>query len=154
MVYQLRSTQRFPITIDQAWDFFSTPNNLQEITPLDMSFEVLPEYGNEKIYPGMIIYFHVRPYLGIKMEWVTEISHLREPNYFVDEQSFGPYALWHHQHHFKEIPGGVEMTDIVDYKLPMGILGRFAHWLFVSKKLESVMQFRYEILEKRFGTLK
>jgi ligand-binding SRPBCC domain-containing protein len=150
-LYQIKSIQRLPISLEQAWEFFSSPYNLEEITPADMSFHILSEVKGVKMYPGMIIHYYVTPLLGIKMEWVTEITHVQELKYFVDEQRFGPYAMWHHQHHFKEIPGGVEMTDIVDYKLPLGILGSFAHWLFVKKKLDSVFQFRSQILEKRFG---
>jgi ligand-binding SRPBCC domain-containing protein len=153
-VYRLSKSQKLPITLEQAWSFFSTPKNLQEITPDELKFKILTDLEGEKMYPGQIINYIVTPIAGIPMRWTTEISQVKEGVYFVDEQRFGPYAFWHHKHFFEEIPGGVLATDIVDYALPLGPLGRFAHWLFVGKKLEQIFDFRFKILEERFGKWK
>src|SRR6478609_8072497 len=142
MIYQLHTVQKLPISLDEAWDFFSSPYNLKEITPTDISFDVLSDMKGVKMYSGMIIRYRVKPLLGISVEWMSEITHLQEKSYFVDEQRSGPFALWHHQHHFKAVPEGVEMTDIVDYKIPLGVLGRLAHWLFVKRQLEGVFSYR------------
>ncbi|QMU28734.1 SRPBCC family protein [Adhaeribacter radiodurans] len=149
--YVLKRTHKLPITLDQAWDFFSSPDNLAEITPSYMGFEVLSNSDSTKMYPGQIITYYVKPLFGIKIFWMTEITHVADKQYFVDEQRFGPYALWHHSHFFKEIPGGVEMRDQVHYKLPFGPLGALVHALFVKKQLEGIFVYRQQVLEKRFG---
>ena len=123
MVYRLKTVQNLPISVEKAWDFLSDPGNLKTITPDYMGFKIL-EGAEEKMYAGQIIKYTVTPVLGIPLGWVTEIMHVRDNEYFVDEQRFGPYRLWHHKHFIKAISGGVEMIDIVDYKLPFGILGR------------------------------
>lgn len=153
-VYSLKRIQKLPISLQQAWDFFSAPANLKEITPDYMGFEIRsdPDFL-QKMYAGQIITYTVRPVLGIPLFWMTEITHVEPGKFFVDEQRVGPYALWHHQHHFREIPGGVEMTDLVHYKLPLGPLGDFAHGLFVKHQLNAIFNYRYQILEKRFGRL-
>lgn len=116
-----------------------------------MGMVVRENSGNEKVFAGQIITYDVRPIAGIKLFWLTEITHVKDREYFVDEQRIGPYALWHHLHRFKEVPGGVDMEDIVHYKLPLGPLGWIAHALFVRKKLEGVFEYRLKVLEKRFG---
>lgn len=153
-VYTLERIQRLPISLEEAWSFFSSPLNLREITPPYMRFEVLTE-GRwvERMYPGQVITYTVRPVLGIPLFWMTEITHVREGEFFVDEQRIGPYALWHHQHHFKPIEGGVEMTDLVHYRLPLGPLGALAHRLFVRRQLEHIFDYRYQVLERRFGRM-
>lgn len=150
-VYRLSKTQKLPISMEEAWAFFSTPKNLQEITPDDLKFKILTNLEGEKMYPGQIINYIVTPLAGIPMRWTTEITHVSEGRYFVDEQRFGPYAFWHHKHFFEVIPGGVLATDIVDYALPLGWLGQLAHALFVKKKLNHIFEFRYKVLEERFG---
>ena len=152
--YTLKTVQRLPITLDQAWDFFSSPRNLKEITPAYMNFKVLTNSDSEKMFAGQIITYQVSPLLGIPMFWMTEITHVRDREYFIDEQRFGPYALWHHKHFFKEIPGGVEMTDFLDYKLPLGFLGNIAHSLFVRRQIESIFEYRRKVLIDRFGDYK
>lgn len=147
--YSLTRTQRLPIDIPTAWDFFSSPYNLQAITPAYMNFRILNEVG--RMYAGQIITYKVSPVAGIPLFWMTEITHVREGEYFVDEQRKGPYAMWHHQHFFKPIPDGVEMTDIVNYELPLGILGDIAHAIFVKKQVESIFEHRHRVLEERFG---
>jgi ligand-binding SRPBCC domain-containing protein len=119
-----------------------------------MGFEVLSDSGSEKMYAGQVITYYVKPLLGLKLFWMTEITHVREQEYFVDEQRFGPYSLWHHTHFFKAVPGGVEMRDLVHYKLPFGFLGRLAHYLFVKKQLHGIFEFRRKVLEDRFGKFK
>lgn len=151
-VYSLKRIQNLPISLDQAWDFFSTPGNLKKITPEKMGFVVHSDPAFlTSIYAGQIITYTVKPLLGIPLFWMTEITHVEPGKFFVDEQRVGPYALWHHQHHFKEIPGGVEMTDLVHYRLPLGPLGDFAHWLFVRKQLKQIFNYRYQTLESFFG---
>ena len=134
--------------MDEAWEFFSSPKNLQKITPKKLGFKIISQHHGDKMYPGQIIEYKVSPILNIPLYWMTEITHVEEKKYFVDEQRFGPYRLWHHQHHFKEVEGGIEMTDIVHYKLPLGILGDIANTLFVRKQLKGIFDYRYEIVEQ------
>ena len=152
--YTLKTVQRLPISLDEAWDFFSSPRNLKEITPSYMNFRVLTNSDSEKMFAGQIITYQVSPIFGIPLFWMTEITHVKDKEYFIDEQRFGPYALWHHKHFFKAIPGGVEMTDFLDYKLPLGVLGNIAHALFVKKQVESIFDYRSKVLVERFGAYK
>lgn len=141
--------------MSEAWDFFSSPHNLAKITLPEMDFVVTSTYNGEaKMYPGMVITYKVSPMLGIKLNWMTEITQVDEGKYFVDEQRFGPYALWHHQHHFKEIPGGVEMTDLLHYAIPFGIFGQLANSLFVANKVKEVFEFREKAVVELFGEYK
>lgn len=152
-IYRLHKKQNLPITVDQAWDFLSSPTNLKTITPDYMSFDILS--GDEKsMYPGQIIQYIVTPIMGIKTKWVTEITHVMDKKYFVDEQRFGPYALWHHKHFINEIDGGVEMEDIIDYKVPLGFLGQLAHPIIVKPKLEEIFNYRQKKLIELFGDYK
>ncbi|TNE79334.1 MAG: hypothetical protein EP332_11555 [Bacteroidetes bacterium] len=147
--YILRRTQELPIGLTEAWDFFSSPLNLEKITPRYMQFKVL-NGPIEKMYAGQLIAYTVKPVLGIPLNWLTEITHVEEGKFFVDEQRFGPYKLWHHQHHFEVKKDGVVMTDTVHYKLPFGVLGKLAHWLFVRKQLEGIFDYRFRTLEELF----
>ena len=149
-IYTLHKKQKLPITVELAWEFLSSPKNLKTITPDYMGFNILAG-ADRPMYPGQIIQYSVTPVLGIKTKWVTEITHVRENEYFVDEQRFGPYALWHHKHFIKAIEGGVEMEDIIDYKVPMGILGQLAHPILVKPKLEEIFNYRTKKLEELFG---
>jgi ligand-binding SRPBCC domain-containing protein len=152
--YVLKTEQAIPISLDMAWDFFSSPLNLTRITPPDLNLVVTSDYpDNAKIYPGMIITYKVAPLLGITMNWMTEITHVTDKQYFADEQRFGPYAMWHHQHHFKEINGGVLMNDILHYAIPYGIFGRLSNSLFVSKKVKEIFAFREKAVEEVFGKM-
>ena len=152
-VYKVYFEQQLPTDIQTAWNFFSSPFNLSKITPPEMNFKITNGVQPmDKMYAGMIINYHVSPLLNIQLNWTTEITHVKENQYFIDEQRLGPYALWHHQHHFKAIPGGVEMTDIIHYRIPFGPLGDLANWLFVRKKLEGIFQFRYKAVEELFGS--
>lgn len=149
-IYRFHKKQNLPITKAQAWDFLSDPKNLKTITPEYMGFNILSG-ADRPMFAGQIIQYIVTPILGIKTKWVTEITHVKEGEYFVDEQRFGPYALWHHKHFIKAIDGGVEMEDIIDYKIPMGILGQLMHPILVKPKLEEIFNYRTVKLEKLFG---
>ena len=152
-VYTLKASQKIPASKEEVWDFISSPKNLKEITPDYMGFEIQTELP-EKMYPGMIIQYKVSPILGIKMTWVTEITHVEHENFFVDEQRVGPYRMWHHQHHIQEIPGGILMEDIIDYQPPMGLLGDIANSLFIARQLNEIFTYRKEAVEKRFCVFK
>jgi ligand-binding SRPBCC domain-containing protein len=149
-IYNLQRKQFLPISLEKAWDFFSSPNNLAKITPPHMKFKILYMSGEHKAYAGQIIRYKVNVLPGISAGWMTEITQVSEPHYFIDEQRFGPYTLWHHQHHFKEVPGGVEMTDEVNFAIPLGLLGRFAHWLFVGREVNRIFDYRFKKLEELF----
>jgi len=149
--HSIKTVQKIPISLDKAWDFFSNPANLKAITPDNMGFNIVSEHHGEKMYPGQIIEYTVKPVLGIPMYWMTEITHVEDKKFFVDEQRFGPYSMWHHQHHFREIPGGVEITDIVHYKNPLGLIGRLANTLFVKKQLNTIFNFRIQKVNDLFG---
>ena len=150
-IYRLHKKQNLPITIDTAWEFLSNPKNLKTITPDYMGFHILSG-ADRPMFAGQIIQYIVTPVLGIKTKWVTEITHSVDKKYFVDEQRFGPYALWHHKHFIKEIDGGVEMEDIIDYKVPFGILGQLVHPFIVKPKLEEIFNYRTKKLEELYGT--
>ena len=152
-LYSLRSTQKLPITLEKAWDFFSSPANLKTITPDYINFKVTSDGSDVPMYPGMIISYTVYPILNIPLEWVTEIVHVKHNEYFADEQRFGPFSFWHHQHFFKEIDGGVEMTDILNYKIPFGPIGTLAYYLFVRKKVDAIFDYRTKKLTELFGKM-
>ena len=149
-IHQLVQQQTLPISIEQAWEFFSDPKNLNEITPDDLGFRIThcPE---GKMYEGEIITYRVKVAPMIWVRWVTEIKAVEEGVSFIDEQRAGPYRFWHHRHHFREVPEGVEMTDTVNYSVGMGIFGEIAGVLFVHAKLQHVFRSRRELLAKRFG---
>ncbi|WP_299352292.1 SRPBCC family protein [Mucilaginibacter sp.] len=150
--YLFKFEQNLPIPLAETWDFFTSPLNLVKLTPPQMRFEVTSPYdANNRVYEGMIITYKITPLLGIKMNWVTEITHVKDQEYFVDEQRFGPYALWHHEHHFKEIKGGVQMTDIVNYAIPYGVIGRLSHKLLVGKKIKKIFDYRAKAINEMFG---
>ena len=150
MIHHLYQEQFLPIPIADAWDFFSTPRNLDEITPQELGFKIVYQPG-DKMYEGQIIEYRVMVVPGIWLPWVTEIKTVREGQSFVDEQRFGPYKFWHHRHTFEEKDGGTLMRDLVHYALPLWPFGEIGHNIFVKPKLESIFDFRREILEKRFG---
>jgi ligand-binding SRPBCC domain-containing protein len=149
--HSIKTVQKIPISLDKAWEFFGNPANLQTITPANMGFKIISKHHGEKMYAGQIIEYKVKPLLGIPIYWMTEITQVKDKQYFIDEQRFGPYGLWHHQHHFIAIPGGVEMTDIVHYKNPLGVLGKLANTLFVKNKLHNIFAYRYKKVEEMFG---
>ena len=149
-IYRFVRNQKIPIDKNEAWKFLSDPNNLKTITPDYMGFDIL-EKENTKMYSGQIIKYIVTPIFGIKMNWVTEITHVKDFKYFVDEQRFGPYKFWHHKHLIKEIKDGVEMIDILDYALPFGFAGRFFHPIIIKPKLNEIFNYRRNKLIEIFG---
>jgi len=149
--YQFQKQQKISTTIDEIWDFISSPANLKEITPDYMGFDITTKNLPDKMYAGMVISHEVSPLLGIKTTWVTEITHIIEKKYFVDEQRVGPYSLWHHQHIIEPIEDGVLMTDIVSYQPPFGFLGAIANALIIKNKLNEIFDFRTKAIESKFG---
>ena len=138
------------LSTDEKWRMFV---DLKEITPSYMGFDIIS--GAEKqMYPGQIIEYTVKPVLGIPLYWMTEITHVEDHKYFVDEQRFGPYTMWHHQHHFTEVKGGVKMEDIVHYKIPLGFLGDIAQVILVKKQLQGIFDFRFQAVTEKWGTYK
>ena len=152
-IYTLHKKQQLPISLDKAWEFLSNPKNLSIITPDYMCFNILSKI-DRPLYTGQIIQYNVTPLLGIKTKWISEITHIEEKKYFVDVQMYGPYALWHHKHFVKEIEGGVELEDIIDYKIPLGILGQMVYPFLVKPKLEEIFNYRQDKLLALFGKIK
>ena len=149
-IYQLSAKIKLPISVNEAWDFLSNPDNLKIITPDYMGFNIISTGGGE-MFPGQIISYKVSPLLGLKLNWVTEITYVDDKVYFVDEQRVGPYALWHHKHFVKEINGGTEMIDIVHYQLPFPLLANRFHGLLVKPKLKEIFNYRTNKLIELFG---
>jgi ligand-binding SRPBCC domain-containing protein len=150
-MYQYTSRQELATTMEEAWSFLSDPKNLKRITPDYMGFDILS--GAERnMFSGQIIQYRLTPILGIPFRWVTEITHVQEGAFFVDEQRFGPYTFWHHKHFIKKTENGVIMEDIVDYKLPLGPLGWLAHALFVRVKVKQIFDYREKALNEIFNT--
>lgn len=135
--------------IETCWNFFNSPANLSKITPEEMDF-VIKEFDDKKMYEGQRISYTVKPFFGYPVKWVTEINSVRDQKEFVDTQIKGPYSIWHHRHLFKEIDGGIEMIDIVHYKLPFGFLGKLLERLVVRKKLESIFNYREKVIHQYF----
>ncbi|MBC7654084.1 MAG: SRPBCC family protein [Oligoflexus sp.] len=153
--YTIHFTQKMPISLEKAWDFFSSPLNLAKITPKSMSFIVTSDYTEKtKMYEGMLITYKVAPLLGIKMNWMTEITTVREHQYFIDEQRFGPFKFWHHEHHFEEIDGGVLMTDKLTYGIPFGVIGQLANVIIVAKQTQEIFDYRVKAVDEMFGKYK
>ena len=151
-LHRLEERQRLPVTREEAWTFFSDPANLAAITPPWLAFEVTSPLP-PALYPGLIVSYRIRPLGRTPLTWVTEISHVRTGELFVDEQRFGPFRFWHHQHHFHPCPGGMEMIDLVHYGLPLGPFGELAHALAIGRRLREIFAYRREVLAARFGVL-
>ena len=151
--YQFQRVQKVNASIDQVWEFISSPKNLKEITPDAMGFDIITEDLSPVMYAGMIISYFVKPFWGIKMKWVTEITHIRDKEYFVDEQRVGPYKIWHHQHILEPIENGVLMKDIISYQPPFGILGNIANQWMIKNKLKDIFNYRFQAIEKEVWSL-
>ena len=149
-LYKLRTKQLLPITLQQAWEFFSSPKNLALITPAKLNFKILSISGNGSMHEGQIIRYRITVLPWVRMRWETEIIHVSEPRMFTDVQRKGPYAYWSHKHIFTEVEGGVEMTDELEYAIPLGPLGRLAHLLFVGREVKSIFDYRFQVLEHSF----
>lgn len=151
-LHRFETEQVLPVGREEAWRFFSDPRNLAVITPPDMGFEVtspLPVV----VYPGLMVTYRVRPLFGIPVQWVTEITHVDEGRYFVDEQRLGPYRVWHHEHRFDDVEGGIRMWDIVHYSVPLGPLGDLLNRAVVRRRVGEIFAFRRRVLEQRFGVI-
>lgn len=146
---KLKQEQFLPISLDEAWQFFATPKNLNEVTPDDMVFEIVSELP-DTMYAGLLINYRLKPLLNIPINWCTEITHIKEKVYFVDEQRKGPYNIWHHEHHFKAVADGVLMTDVLHYDIGKSFLGWIAGKMFVNKKVKSIFAYRFKMLESYF----
>ncbi len=153
-VFTLERVQLLPISLKEAWEFFSSAGNLSKITPPEMNFVILTKLSDAPIVAGMKIDYKVSPMLGIPLKWRTEITGVVPLQRFTDRQEIGPYKLWEHTHTFEEISGGVKMTDVVNYALPFGVLGLLGHAIFVRGKLNDIFNFRYNKLLDLFGTYK
>jgi len=149
--YQFKHEQLIPASIDVVWDFISGPDNLIEITPSYFDLRVISNSAADRMYAGMIVTYTVRPIWGIKTKWMTEITQVKEKEYFIDEQRMGPYRLWHHQHRLEAVDGGVVMTDIVTYAPPLGFLGAIANKLFIKTQIRRIFEYRKAAVEKRFA---
>ncbi len=152
-LHQLEIRQILQADLREIWSFFQSPLNLRAITPEWLDFQVVSDVPQD-MHPGLIIEYRVRPLAGLRSRWVTEITHVRAPHYFVDEQRVGPYRMWHHEHVFNEVAGGVEVIDRVSYVLPFGPLGDLAHAAFVRRRLNTIFTYRKNVLARRFGELK
>lgn len=151
-MYCLKYVQKIPLSLEESWNFFSLPSNLKILTPEHLDFEIKNDHENRKMYAGQIIAYTIRPLWNLPLEWVTEITQVQEPYYFIDEQRFGPYKFWHHEHWFNPIPKGIEMVDTIYYKLPFGILGKALHFFKVQRDLDAIFSYRHAKLEKMFGS--
>ncbi len=152
-IYTFHRKQKLPITLNEAWEFLSNPRNLSTLTPKEMNFTIISN-DDKPMYAGQVIQYSVTPIAGIKAKWISEITHLVDGKYFVDLQLYGPYAFWHHKHFIHEIDCGVEMEDIIDYKVPLGILGQIVHPFLVKPKLEEIFRYRQKKLIEIFGEYK
>ncbi len=150
MIHKLERRQIVNASLNECWAFFSNPSNLARITPASLDFRIVSDLP-EEIYAGLTIEYRVRPLLGLSMTWLTEITHVVRPLYFVDEQRVGPYAIWHHEHHFRGLNDGrVEMHDRVTYRLPFSPLSEVMHPLLVQPQLAKIFDFRVEAVERIF----
>lgn len=149
--YQYKQEQKVNASLEEVWDFISAPANLKDITPDYMGFDITSTDTPEKMYPGMIITYIVKPIFGIKTPWMTEITQVKDMEFFIDEQRVGPYKLWHHQHFIEKIDGGVLMKDIVTYAPPFGFLGAIANKFIIRKKLNEIFEYRSMAVNQRFG---
>ena len=151
-IFKIHTKQKLPITIEEGWGFLSNPKNLSCITPNYMKFKIT-DCDFKPVYQGQIIQYTVRPLLNIPLKWVTEITHVVRDKYFVDEQRFGPYSLWHHKHFLREVEGGIEMEDIIHYKIPLGFIGEFLNFLFIKNQLNEIFEYRKNKLIEIFGEI-
>jgi ligand-binding SRPBCC domain-containing protein len=152
-VKKLVYSQKLPITLYDAWDFLSSPDNLALITPKSMKFKII-DWDKKKAYPGQIIQYTLNPGFGLKIKWVTEVTQVRENTYFIDEQRFGPYSFWHHKHFIQEINNGILMDDIIHYKIPFGFIGETLNTIYVQNKLNKIFKYRSNKLNEIFGNYK
>jgi len=149
MIHRLYSQQIVPASLDEVWTYFSTPQNLNEMTPNDMKFDIV-QGGEGKMFQGQIIEYRVQFMPFVKSLWLTEITHVKEGSYFVDEQRIGPYRLWHHEHSFEEVEGGTQIVDRVTYVMPFGFIGEIVHAVWVGGRLKGIFAFRKNKVKELF----
>ena len=149
--YQYKTEQFLPISVNEAWSFFSSAKNLAIITPPELDFKILTALDDSEIYTGMLLDYILKPLWGIPARWQTVIDAVDKPVLFTDRQLKGPYALWEHTHRFIEKPNGVLMKDTVNYQLPFGIIGRIAHAVLIRQKIENIFTYRKAVLQKMFN---
>ena len=149
-IYEKEWQTVVPETLDKVWEFFGNPHNLEKITPDFMKFQVLSEQKGKTIYPGMFIRYRVSPIASIPITWVTEITAVREQEYFIDEQRAGPYAIWHHEHHFRSTTDGVIMNDRLYYAIPLGFLGQLINQMMISRRIDNIFEYRQHIIQEIF----
>jgi ligand-binding SRPBCC domain-containing protein len=149
-VYKKETVQHINASLDECWEFFSSPRNLQKITPESMGFEIT-DFDNQSMYAGQIIQYRVSPLLGLKLRWTSEITQVKDKAYFIDDQRFGPYSFWHHKHFFEATENGVKMTDVIHYALPLGFLGRIMNALIVKNKLKEIFDYRFAKVDQIFN---
>lgn len=149
-VYQFHKKQFIPASMEEVWDFISSPRNLKVITPDYLNFSIKSNHLTDKMYAGMMILYTVKPLLNIKMNWLTEITQVKEKKFFIDEQRLGPYKIWHHEHHIEVVDGGVMMTDLITYQPPLGFMGRWVNKLFIRKKINEIFEYREKTLAHIF----
>ena len=150
-IYKQETVQHVNASLEECWSFFSSPKNLQKITPKEMGIQIT-DFDDKNMYPGQIIQYKVTPLLGLKLGWVTEITQVKDFSYFIDEQRFGPYSFWHHKHFFEATANGTKMTDVVHYGLPFGFLGRIMNTLVVKNKLKSIFEHRCIVIDEMFNS--
>jgi len=151
-MYRIKYTQKIPLSLKESWEFFSKPENLKILTPKHLGFVIKNSQDLSVMYEGQVIAYTIYPFLGIPVEWVSEITHVEENRYFIDRQQLGPYKYWHHEHRFEPLKNGVEMVDIVYYEMPFGILGKALHFMKIRRDIEEIFIYRRSVLEKMFGT--
>jgi len=150
MIHYLHREQIIPAPLEDVWNYFCDPRNLNKITPPDMNFEIV-RGGDVKMYEGQIIEYRVEFIRGIRSLWLTEIAHLKDGQYFVDEQRVGPYRFWYHEHIFEVHSSGTKMTDHVTYKVPLGMLGDLMNTVWISRRLRNVFDFRRKKIIEVYG---
>lgn len=151
VLYRIERSQVLPISIDTAWQFFSSPGNLPLITPPWLNLKIIGPVSAH-MQAGMLIHYHVTPLFGLRMSWLSEITHVDAPRFFVDEQRLGPYRLWHHEHFFHRCDAGVQVDDIVTYALKYASMGTLVHAIWIQKRLQMIFDYRSSALHRRFGT--
>jgi len=147
--YKLTKIIELPISVDRAWNFFSNPNNLKKIMPPKMNFAVI-EGATLPLYEGQIIQYNVTPLLFLKTTWISEITHIKKPHYFIDTQLEGPYKLWHHKHFLEATPKGTKVTDVIHYQIPFGIIGKMLHFIIIKPKLNKIFNYRTQYIKSLF----
>ncbi|MCP9236879.1 SRPBCC family protein [Lewinella sp. JB7] len=148
---RLESVTTVPRSLAETWDFFSRPENLEKLTPPEVKFEIVSPVAGREMYEGMIVQYRVTPFPGFTADWVTEITHIRHHEHFIDDQRVGPFALWHHQHHFRAVTAGeTEMRDILHYQAPLRFLGTIADKLFVHRQVKKIFSEREKAIRQLF----